>query len=136
MSERRLRRIVVADDDRDIADLLSIALEESGYLVQTVYSGEDARDVTLRTLPDLLILDWMMPTIDGMEVLSAIRAHASTRDIPVVLLTAKVADGDVWAGWQAGADYYMTKPFDIDELLRVLTYLEDPQRGIVAVPSS
>lgn len=136
MSERQLRRIVVADDDRDIADLLSIALEESGYLVQTVYSGEDARDVTLRTLPDLLILDWMMPTIDGMEVLSAIRARASTRDILVVLLTAKVTDADVWAGWQAGADYYMTKPFDIDEVLRVLTYLEDPQRGIVAVPSS
>jgi DNA-binding response OmpR family regulator len=114
-------RIVVADDDPDIADFLTIALEDCGYRVQTVYNGEEARDVTLRTLPDLVVLDWMMPKMDGIEVLTALRAHAQTRDIPVVLLTAKVSDGEVWEGWQAGADYYMTKPFDLDELLRYLT---------------
>lgn len=124
ITERVVRRVVVADDERDIADLLSIHLELYGYEVRTAYDGEAARDLVLQTLPDLVVLDWMMPKMDGLEVLTSLRARPQTREIPIVMLSAKASDGDVWSGWQAGADYYITKPFDFDALLRYITYLE------------
>jgi two-component system, OmpR family, response regulator RpaA len=86
--------------------------------------GEEARALALQLIPDLIVLDVMMPKMDGLEVLASLKGHASTRDIPVVMLTAKASDDDVWNGWQAGADYYITKPFDLEELLRFIEYLE------------
>jgi DNA-binding response OmpR family regulator len=71
-----------------------------------------------RSLPDLIVLDVMMPGRDGFDVLEQLKARPRTAVIPVVLLTAKAADADVWEGWKSGADYYMTKPFDPGELAR------------------
>lgn len=122
--EQPVRRVVVADDEPDIADLLAMSLEMSGYDVRTAYDGEAARELVLQTLPDLVILDWMMPRMDGIEVLTTLRARTQTRDIPVVMLSAKASDNDVWQGWEAGANYYMTKPFDFDGLLRFISYLD------------
>lgn len=124
MSDKAVRRIVVADDNTDIVDLLTINLVAAGYEVSSASDGEAARNLVLKTLPDLVVLDLMMPKLDGLEVLRDLRARPQTREIPVVVLTAKTNDADVWEGWGSGADYYMTKPFDLDELLRFLDYLE------------
>lgn len=114
----------MADDDPDILDLLTLNLECHGYQVHAASDGEEARSMALQLVPDLIVLDVMMPKLDGLEVLAALKAHPQTRDIPVVMLTAKASDSDVWQGWQAGADYYITKPFDLDELMRFIGYLQ------------
>ena len=118
------RCIVVADDERDIADLLTLNLVMEGYRVVTVYDGQAALDAVRAHDPDFVLLDVMMPKIDGLDVLRALKADEATREIPVIMLTARAGDDDVWAGWQAGASYYLTKPFDLDELLRYLKHLE------------
>jgi DNA-binding response OmpR family regulator len=122
--EQPVRRVVVADDEPDIANLLTMQLELEGYDVRTAYDGEAARELVLQTLPDLVILDWMMPKLTGIDVLNSLRARPQTREIPIVMLSAKASDSDVWNGWEAGANYYMTKPFDFDLLLRYINYLE------------
>lgn len=121
------RLLVVADDERDIADLLTVNLVMEGYRVATVYDGQAALDAVRTLDPDVVLLDMMMPKVNGLDVLRALKADAATRDIPVVMLTAKAGDDDVWAGWQAGASYYVTKPFDLEELVRYLHHLEDAE---------
>ena len=118
------RLIVVADDERDIADLLTLNLVMEGYRVETVYDGQAALDAVRSLDPDFVLLDVMMPKLDGLEVLRALKADDATHDTPVIMLTAKAGDDDVWAGWQAGASYYVTKPFDLEELVRYLHHLE------------
>jgi len=110
-------RILVADDDPFLRDMLTLNLEAEGFQVATCADGEEARDLARASHPDLVVLDVMMPMRDGLAVLSSLKTNPSTRDIPVVLLTARATDADVWRGWQSGADYYLTKPFDLDELL-------------------
>ena len=124
MNQPMVRRVLVADDDPDILDLLTLNLECHGYQVYAASDGEEARQMALTVVPDLIVLDVMMPKLDGLEVLAILKAHPETRDIPVVMLTAKASDSDVWQGWQAGADYYITKPFDLDELMRFIGYLQ------------
>ena len=124
MNQTTVRRVLVADDDPDILDLLTLNLECHGYQVHQAADGQQARDMAVELIPDLIVLDVMMPKLDGLEVLAELKAHAETRDIPVVMLTAKASDSDVWQGWQAGADYYITKPFDLDELMRFIGYLQ------------
>jgi DNA-binding response OmpR family regulator len=128
--QKELRRVVVADDERDIAGLLTMNLEMEGYEVETVYDGAAALEAVQRSHPDFVLLDVMMPKMNGIDVLQRLKADPLTSDIPVIMLTAKAGDDDVWAGWSAGASYYLTKPFDLDELLRYLTYLEDPANHV------
>ena len=120
----RVQRVVVADDDPDIVDILTFNLEAAGYDVLSANDGEAARELILATLPDLVVLDIMMPKMDGLEVLAALKAEPQTKEIPVVMLTARASDTDLWEGWDAGADYYITKPFDLEELLRFIGYLQ------------
>jgi DNA-binding response OmpR family regulator len=115
------RRIVVADDEQDIADLLTMHLEMEGYQVEAVYDGQAALDAVRTTRPDFVLLDVMMPRVNGLEVLRRLKEDPTTSDIPVLMLTAKAGDEDVWSGWQLGAAYYLTKPFDLDDLVRYLT---------------
>jgi DNA-binding response OmpR family regulator len=119
-----VRRVVVADDDPDIVDIRKFNLETAGYDVLTACDGEAARDLVLQAVPDLVVLDIMMPKMDGLEVLTVIKSRPETSTIPVVMLTAKTSDNDLWQGWDAGADYYITKPFDLEELLRFIGYLQ------------
>jgi len=116
-------RILVADDDPFVRDVLTLNLEAEGFLVATCEDGEEARDLARASRPDLVVLDVMMPGRDGLAVLSSLKSNPSTRDIPVVLLTARATDADVWRGWQSGADYYLTKPFDLDGLLAFIGQL-------------
>ena len=114
----RPRRILVADDDPAIRTLLVMNLEDEGYQVIEAADGEDALRLARHAVPDLVLLDVMMPGLDGLDVLGVLRGHGPTADIPVVLLTAKSEDGDIWDGWRAGAAYYVTKPFDVEDVLR------------------
>ncbi len=124
MADRKVRRVVVADDDPDIVDILTFNLMTAGYEVESAGDGEAALELVTRSVPDLVVLDVMMPKMDGLAVLAALKAEPATKEIPVVMLTAKSSDTDLWNGWEAGADYYITKPFDLEELLRFIGYLQ------------
>lgn len=126
------KRILVVDDEPDIRMFLSLTLETSDYDVVTAEDGLQAAQLARRILPDLIILDVMMPGMDGISVLRSLRGDPATSDIPIVLLTAKASDADTWAGWEAGASYYMAKPFDIDHLLDFIDSLDDPAPGTAA----
>ncbi len=109
-------RVLVADDDPDILALVAYRLERSGYEVLTASDGADALRLTIAHRPDLVVLDVMMPRIDGYGVTRAIRSHPPTERTPVVLLTARVQEADIARGFEAGADDYVKKPFSPQEL--------------------
>lgn len=117
MFGKKRKRVLVADDDPDILKIVAANLRAEGFEVDAVSNGLEAQARAVRNLPDLIVLDVTMPGRDGLEVLSALRARPDTRDIPVVLLTARSSDSDIWEGWKAGAAYYLTKPFETDQLL-------------------
>jgi DNA-binding response OmpR family regulator len=108
--------VLVADDDPDILQLVALRLGRSGYDVVTASDGEQALDAALERAPDLALLDVMMPKLDGYQVTERLRGNATTRHMPVILLTARVQEGDVARGIQAGADDYVKKPFSTQEL--------------------
>jgi DNA-binding response OmpR family regulator len=108
--------VLVADDDPDIQSLVVLRLERSGYRVIRASDGQEALDLALSELPDLAVLDITMPKLDGCEVTRSLRANAATADMPVILLTARVQEGDVVRGMAAGATDYVKKPFSPQEL--------------------
>lgn len=116
-------RVLVVDDDPAIRRILSQTLELEDYSVDLASDGEQALEAVRSERPDLLILDVMMPNKDGFEVLKELRADEKTSDLPVILLTAKSTQDDVWEGWNKGVNYYVSKPFDIEELLRFMDYV-------------
>jgi DNA-binding response OmpR family regulator len=114
---------LVVDDDEDIRTVVSHNLEGDGFRVVCAAGGDEAIAKVASDNPDLVILDIMMPVRDGYDVLAEIRSRPETADLPVVLLTAKRSESDIWEGWSSGADYYMTKPFEVGELLRFVHYV-------------
>jgi DNA-binding response OmpR family regulator len=123
------RKVLVVDDDPSVRKLLNQTLEMEGYSVATAADGEEALEELPASKPDVVVLDVMMPKLNGLDVLDRIRRNPETSTLPVILLTAKSSKEDVWEGWQRGVDYYMTKPFDVEELLRFIEYvLEDETR--------
>jgi DNA-binding response OmpR family regulator len=108
--------LLVADDDEDILTLVQLRLSRSGYEVVVARHGEEALRLAREKLPDLAVLDWMMPKASGVEVLRAIRADELTSSIPVILLTARASESDIQEGLEAGADDYIAKPFSPQEL--------------------
>ena len=112
--ERRL--VLVADDDEDILVLVRTVLERAGYEVSAVRDGAEAIAAARQRRPDLAVLDVAMPELDGLEVLRRLRADASTSDVPVLLLSARVQEDDVARGFATGADAYVQKPFSPREL--------------------
>jgi DNA-binding response OmpR family regulator len=120
---RSTQSILVVDDDEDIRTVVSHNLEGDGFRVVCAAGGDEAIEKVMSDQPDLVILDIMMPVRDGYDVLAEIRRRPETADLPVVLLTAKRSETDIWEGWSSGADYYMTKPFEVGELLRFVHYV-------------
>lgn len=116
-------RVLVVDDDPAIRRILSQTLELEDYEVTGAADGEEALEMISGEMPDVVILDVMMPRMHGFDVLRQIRHNPETRDLPVILLTAKSSAEDTWEGWREGVDYYMTKPFDVEELIRFLSYV-------------
>ena len=115
-SAREQPLVLAADDDEDILDLVAFRLERSGYTVIVARDGEEALELAARELPDLAVLDVMMPKVDGFEVTRRLRAEEATSRMPIILLTARSQDADVQQGFEAGADDYLRKPFSPDEL--------------------
>jgi DNA-binding response OmpR family regulator len=117
-SNRGGRRVLFADDDAGMRAIVLMNLQAEGFEVTAVDDGDEALREAERLLPDLIVLDVMMPGRDGFEVLRTLKNAPATAAIPVVMLTAKATDADVWEGWKSGADYYMTKPFNPEDLAR------------------
>lgn len=109
-----MTRILVVEDEINIADVIRRGLVYKGYEVDVAHSGEDALRLARDNLPDLVILDLMLPDMDGVEVCKRMRA---ADDVPIIMLTARDAVADKVGGLEAGADDYMTKPFEFDELI-------------------
>lgn len=110
-------RVLIADDDELLIRLLEHKLGQKGLAVISVGDGERALEAVRETLPDLVVLDGMMPGLDGFEVLRRLKEDEATRRIPVVMLTARKMEADVVAGLTLGADEYMVKPFMPEELM-------------------
>ncbi len=109
--------LLIAEDDPDIRELISFRLSAAGHAVTAVEDGPSALDAAADALPDLVLLDVMMPGLSGIDVCRSLRAQPETADLPVILLTARSQEADVQAGFRAGADDYMTKPFSPRELV-------------------
>lgn len=111
------KKILAVDDEKHIVRLVQINLEKEGYEVVTANTGREALEKVASEKPDLVVMDVMMPEMDGLEALAALKNDEATANIPVIMLTAKAQDADVFRGWQSGADLYLTKPFNPMELV-------------------
>jgi DNA-binding response OmpR family regulator len=121
------KRILVVDDEMYIVNILDFTLAGEGWEVISANNGEDALRTLLKVEPDLVILDVMMPRIDGVEVCRAIKAREESAETPVILLSAKDSDRDREKGMEAGADLYLTKPFSPSRLIEEIRNLLTPQ---------
>jgi two-component system phosphate regulon response regulator PhoB len=112
-----MSRVLVVEDEPAIAELVAINLRHAGYEVTVVPDGDAAQRAVDQVLPDLVLLDWMLPGTSGLQLAKRWRAQARTRELPVIMLTARSEEPDKISGLDAGADDYLTKPFSTQELL-------------------
>jgi len=125
-------RILVVEDEAALSLLLTYNLESEGYAVARAERGDDAEVMLAEMAPDLVILDWMLPGVSGFELCRRIRARDATRDLPVIMLTARAQTNDRIAGLESGADDYLTKPFSPRELmLRIGAVLRRSQKVVM-----
>jgi len=109
--------VLVVEDEAALATMLRYNLEKQGFRVEEAADGQEALTRIAETQPDLVLLDWMLPTLSGIEVCRQIRRRPATRDLPVIMLTARAEDQDAVRGLNTGVDDYVTKPFNMDTLL-------------------
>ena len=112
-----MSRILVVEDESAIAELVAFNLRHAGFEVQIAADADQAQAEVDRVVPDLVILDWMLPGQSGLQLARRWRAQARTRSLPVIMLTARALDADKVSGLDAGADDYLTKPFSTTELM-------------------
>jgi DNA-binding response OmpR family regulator len=120
---------MVVDDNPDLVDILRIMLESKAFNVRCAYSGKDLFAGLEEQMPDLIILDIMMPQMDGLEVLTRLKENPDTASIPVILLTVKTQHEDILTGYKKGADYYLTKPLTAPQLLTGINSLLSRGQG-------
>jgi DNA-binding response OmpR family regulator len=119
------KKILVVDDEVDLVETIRFPLESEGFTVLVSYNGEDALNQARTENPDLILLDIMLPKLDGYKVCRLLKFDERYRNIPIIMLTARVQEKDKTIGMETGADEYITKPFDMDELLeKVKAYLK------------
>jgi DNA-binding response OmpR family regulator len=119
-----MRRILVVDDEPELREQVKARLEHMGYAVLTASDGEEAIAVARREKPDLILLDVLMPKLNGYQVCRELKSHPETQATPVLMLTAKAQEGDRFWGQKTGADDYITKPFTMGILVqKVQQYL-------------
>ena len=116
-SSPRKRVVLVAEDEMPLMTLLRYNLEKEGYRALDASDGEQALMLAAEETPDLVLLDWMMPKVTGIEVCRRLRSRAETRNVPIIMLTARGEESDRVRGLDTGADDYITKPFSMTELL-------------------
>ena len=118
------KKILVVDDEVDLVKTIQFSLEVEGYTVLVSCNGEDALNLARRENPDLILLDIMLPKLDGYKVCRLLKFDEKYKHIPILMLTAKTQEKDKLIGMETGADEYITKPFDIDQLMeKVKAYL-------------
>lgn len=110
-------KILIVDDEKDIVKMLDYNLKKEGFRVISAHDGEDALSLAAREHPDLVLLDLMLPIMDGLDVCRAIKKEPKTADIPIIMLTAKAQESDKIVGLELGADDYVTKPFSPREVV-------------------
>lgn len=108
--------ILLVDDEEPILDMLELSLSMDGHQISRAIDGTQGLRLAAEQRPDLIILDTMMPGMDGLEVARRIRQHDVLHSTPIIMLTAKSQEEDVWRGWQSGVDSYLTKPLDLTVL--------------------
>jgi two-component system, OmpR family, phosphate regulon response regulator PhoB len=113
----RAPRVLVVEDEQALALLLTYNLESEGYIVERVERGDDAELRLAEAVPDLVILDWMLPGVSGLEICRRLRAREETRGLPVIMLTARGEEAERVRGLSVGADDYVVKPFSVPELM-------------------
>lgn len=118
-----ISKVLVVDDDPSVRRLVCDVLQAYGYSTVDAADGFSALRLVQSERPDCVVLDVMMPGLDGHAVLNRIRESDGGRDLPVVMLTAAADDAQAWQAWSEGVDYFLAKPFDPDELLHFLDYL-------------
>ena len=118
-----MSQILIVEDDADIRELAAFKLTLEGHEVHEEADGEAGLAAARELMPDLIVLDWMMPKLTGLEVCQALRAESATESLPIILLTAKAQEADVQRGFAAGADDYISKPFSPPELASRVTAL-------------
>lgn len=118
-----MRKILVVDDDPSVRQLVTDVLEIEGYQVEAVEDGAKALLAVAGDRPDCVVLDVMMPGLDGHAVLARLREDDGLPLLPVVMLTAAADDAQAWQAWSGGVDYFLAKPFDASELLRFFDHL-------------
>jgi DNA-binding response OmpR family regulator len=111
------KKVLVVDDDRSLTELLQMVLEDAGYAVALAENGREAIVSAAKDPPDLVVLDVVMPEMDGWATSDHLLSHERTARIPIIFLSARVAAADQLRGWYRGCFDYLTKPFDIQELL-------------------
>jgi len=118
------KKILVVDDETDLVETLRFPLEMEGFEVLVSYNGEDALNKARKEIPDLILLDLMLPKLDGYKVCRLLKFDEKYKHIPILMLTAKTQERDKILGKETGANEYITKPFEMDHLLeKVKTYL-------------
>ena len=123
-------KVLVVEDDRSLAEVLQYNLEQNGCQVFCAHDGQDGLNQARLHLPQLIVLDVMIPVLDGLEVCKLLRANSSTSDIPIIMLTAKSEESDQLVGFSVGADDYVVKPFSVKVLLqRIKTILRRHERS-------
>lgn len=119
-----LKKILIVDDEVDLVETVRFPLEMEGFNVLVSYNGEDALNQARKVKPDLIILDLMLPKLDGYKVCRLLKFDEKYKHIPILMLTARTQEKDKIMGMETGADEYITKPFEMDDLVeRVKTYL-------------
>lgn len=113
----KMKKILIIEDDEHIIELLKFNVENNGYSVMTATDGHDGLEKALNELPDLILLDLMLPGIDGIDICNKLKNKDRTKTIPIIMLTAKGHESDKILGLELGADDYMTKPFSVRELM-------------------
>ncbi len=127
------QRVLVVDDHPPTRDLVRSAIEALGVQVSTAENGAEALLSVSRDTPDLIILDVMMPVMDGFQTLQVLQQSEETKEIPIIMLTAKSSDRDVAHGWRWGVTSYLTKPFSIDSLVALVRrVLENTKAEVLA----
>jgi len=117
MTDAQKPLVLIVEDEADLVTLLQYNLEREGFRTLVAMNGDEALTIVRETTPALILLDWMLPQTSGIEVCRQLRRHPRTRDVPVIMLTARGEEGDKVRGLNAGADDYLTKPFSITELV-------------------
>ena len=110
-------RVLIVEDEKALAEILEYNFKKEGYVVDTASDGEIALDKIIFKAPDLVILDWMLPKLSGIELCKKVRSNKKIKNIPIIMLTARGEEEDRLKGLEMGADDYVTKPFSLNELL-------------------